>query len=121
MKPALLLIAVLAPLAGQETGPIPFGSALDAGQQIAESQKLAKETTAPQRRAKGDQHRTYYFAAAKTDMAYRLYVPGTWDGQSKLPLIVMLHGAGADENSYMDMNHQQDGTRSRPVPMPRWW
>ena len=26
---------------------------------------------------------------------------------SKLPLIVMLHGAGADENRYMDMNDQQ--------------
>ena len=40
-------------------------------------------------------------------MAYRLYVPTTWDGQSKLPLIVMLHGAGADENRYLDMNNRQ--------------
>src|SRR5580693_9956284 len=94
-------------LAAPQTGPISFGSALNADQQIAESQQLAKETTAPQQRAKGDQHRTYHFAAAKTDMPYRLYVPLTWDNQSQLPMIVMLHGAGADENRYMDMNHQQ--------------
>ncbi len=75
MKPAVLLVIVASALAAQQTGPIPFGSALDADRQIAESQQLAKETTAPQHRAKGDQHRTYHFAAAKTDMPYRLYVP----------------------------------------------
>jgi len=91
----------------EQAGPVAFGSALDADQQIMESQQLAKATTALGQRAKGDQHRTYYFPAAKIQMPYRLYVPTTWDGQSKLPLIVMLHGAGADENSYMDMNHQQ--------------
>ena len=107
MKPTVLLVIFSSALAAQQTGPIPFGPALDADRQIAESQQLAKETSAPPQRAKGDQHRTYYFAAAKTDMPYRLYVPTTWDGQSKLPLIVMLHGAGADENRYMDMNHQQ--------------
>jgi predicted peptidase len=107
MKPAVLLVIVSSALAAQQTAPIPFGSALDADRQIAESQQLAKETTASPQRAKGDQRRTYHFAAAKTDMPYRLYVPTTWDGQSKLPLIVMLHGAGADENRYMDMNHQQ--------------
>jgi predicted peptidase len=90
--------------------PIPFGSALDADQQIMESQQLAKALATapnPQRRATGDQHRTYNFAAAKKEMPYRLYVPTTWDGQSRLPLIVMLHGAGSDENRYMDMNNKQ--------------
>lgn len=90
MKPAVLLVIVTSTLAAQQTGPIPFGSALDADRQIAESQQLAKETTPPQLRAKGDQHRTYYFPAAKSGMPYRLYVPTTWDGLSKLPLIVML-------------------------------
>ncbi len=107
MKPAVLFVFVSTTLAAQHTGPIPFGSALDADQQIVESQQLAKATPVPQHPAKGDQHRTYHFAAAKTDMPYRLYVPTTWDGQSKLPLIVMLHGAGADENRYMDMNNRQ--------------
>lgn len=86
---------------------IAFGSALDADQQILESQQLAKDITAAQRRTKGDQHRTYYFPAAQKEMPYRLYVPTAWDSQSSLPLIVMLHGAGADENRYTDMNDLQ--------------
>ena len=35
-------------------------------------------------------------------MPYRVYVPTTWDGKASLPIILMLHGAGANENSYMD-------------------
>ena len=109
MKTALLFTVVSGALLAQGQ-PIPFGSALDADQQILESQQLAKNALSapnPQRRAKGDQHRTYDFPAAKKAMPYRLYVPTTWDGQSKLPLIVMLHGAGSDENRYMDMNNKQ--------------
>ncbi len=90
--------------------PIPFGSALDADQQIAESQKLAKDLLAvpnPRLRARGDQRRTYNFPAANKTMPYRLYVPSNWDGQASLPLIVLLHGAGSDENRYMDMNKNQ--------------
>src|ERR1700722_9665617 len=76
---------------------IPFGSALNAEQQIAESRKLAKDVLAApnqQLRAKGDLHRTYNSPAANKPIGYRLYVPTTWDGQSTLPLVVMLHGAG---------------------------
>ena len=76
--------------------PIPFGSALEADRQIAESRKLAKDLLSapnPQLRAKGDQHRTYNFPAANKAMPYRLYVPTTWDGQGeKLPLVLILHG-----------------------------
>ena len=107
LKPAVLLLILFSWAAAQSAGPIPFGSALNADEQIAESQRLAKETTASHPRAKGDQHRTYYFPAAKVEMPYRLYVSMSWDGQAKLPLVVMLHGAGADENRYMDMNHGQ--------------
>ena len=90
--------------------PITFGSAIDGNQQIRDSLSLAESLAAPgnpQWRAKGDQHRSYRFSAAGTDMPYRLYVPTTWDGHSKLPLIVMLHGAGSDENRYLDSNGQQ--------------
>ena len=95
---------------GCGAGPITFGSALDTDQQIQESQRLANTLSSsgnPQWRAKGDQHRTYHFPAANADMPYRLYVPMTWDGQSKLPLIVMLHGGGSNENRYMDSNGKQ--------------
>ena len=40
-------------------------------------------------------------------MPYRLYVPTSWDGGSKLSLIVMLHGGGSDENRYLDDNNRQ--------------
>jgi predicted esterase len=98
------------------TGPCPghpfaFGSGLDAGQQIQQSEELAKKLAHPgnpQWQAKGDQHRAYDFPdAAIKDMPYRLYVPTTWDGHSKLSLIVMLHGAGSDENLYLDSHNQQ--------------
>jgi len=38
---------------------------------------------------------------------YRLYVPTNWDGQAKLPLVMFLHGSGADENTYVDANSKQ--------------
>lgn len=57
--------------------------------------------------ATGSQHRTYLFKAAGKPMPYRLYVPTTWDGRSKLPLILFLHGAGSDENRYVDANDRQ--------------
>jgi poly(3-hydroxybutyrate) depolymerase len=53
--------------------------------------------------ATGDQHLRYHFAPTGEEMPYRVYVPSSWDGESALPIILMLHGAGADENSYMDM------------------
>lgn len=50
----------------------------------------------------GDQHRTYVFSATGATMPYRVYVPTTWDGKASLPILLMLHGAGANENTYMD-------------------
>jgi poly(3-hydroxybutyrate) depolymerase len=107
--PAVLLTLASGVVLAQGAS-IPFGSALDADHQIAESQKLAKDVLAApsqQLRAKGDQHRSYNFPAANKATGYRLYVPTTWDGQSTLPLVMMLHGAGSDENRYMDSNNKQ--------------
>lgn len=52
----------------------------------------------------GDSHRTYVFAPTGETMPYRVYVPKRWDGKTSLPVVLMLHGAGANENSYMDQN-----------------
>lgn len=54
-------------------------------------------------KAKGDQHRDYTFAPTGQRMPYRVYVPNRWDGKSSLPIMLFLHGAGANENSYLDM------------------
>jgi len=98
------------PLRAQTPSTIKFGCAINAEEQIRESQALAKSIASPgdpQWRAKGDLHRKYHFSAANADMPYRLYVPTTWDGKSRLPLVVILHGAGSDENRYLDANDRQ--------------
>ena len=106
----LLAGLALTQLWAQTPSTITFGCAIDAQEQIRESQALAKSIASPndpQWRAKGDLHRKYHFAAANADMPYRLYVPTSWDGKSKLPLVVMLHGAGSDQNWYLDANDKQ--------------
>jgi len=114
-KALLICIVFLAGFLGtllraQTPSAISFGCAINAQEQIRESQALAKSIASPndpQWRAKGDLHRKYHFAAANTGMPYRLYIPTSWDGKSQLPLAVMLHGAGSDENRYLDANDKQ--------------
>jgi predicted peptidase len=98
------------PSRAQTKSEIVFGCAINAQEQIRESQALAKSIAVPgnpQWRARGDLHRKYHFPAANAEMPYRLYVPTSWDGKSGLPLIVILHGAGADENRYVDNSDKQ--------------
>jgi len=93
--------------AAQSTETIEYGCDIVAQEQIDESRALAKRIAAPgnpQWRAKGDLHRKYHFPDADADMPYRLYIPSSWDGRAKMPLVVMLHGAGTDENWYLDAN-----------------
>jgi predicted peptidase len=59
--------------------------------------------TAESGKPKGDQHREYNFAPTGQQMPYRIYVPTRWDGNSSLPILLFLHGAGANESSYLDM------------------
>ena len=58
--------------------------------------------TAAQTRPTGDQRRQYHFAPTAQQMPVRVFVPPAWDGKTPLPIVLMLHGAGADENTYMD-------------------
>ena len=51
----------------------------------------------------GDQNRTYRFAPTGTEMPYRIYVPSAWDGKRSLPILLFLHGAGANESTYLDI------------------
>jgi len=52
----------------------------------------------------GDQRAEYVFAPTGETLPYRYYVPTSWDGDAALPILLFLHGAGADENSYLDMS-----------------
>jgi predicted peptidase len=108
----MLVLAVLAANSvwAQTPSTIVFGCKINADEQIRESRVLAKSIASPndpQWRAKGDLHRKYHFPAANADMPYRLYIPTTWDSKSRLPLVMILHGAGSDENWYVDANDRQ--------------
>jgi predicted peptidase len=58
-------------------------------------------------RATGDQQREYVFSPTGQKIPYRLYVPKSWNGKDSLPIILFLHGAGANERTYLDMNDGQ--------------
>jgi predicted peptidase len=94
----------------KENHVILYGTALDPQAQISESQQFAKSIASPgstQWRATGDQRRSYKFPGTGVEIPYRIYVPTTWDGKSKLPLVVFLHGGGSDENLYLESNARQ--------------
>lgn len=72
---------------------------------LAESNRLLKSLEAgkdPLYRAKGDHERHYWFEEAGEMMAYRVYAPLKWDGKSKLPMVLVLHGATRDQDYYFD-------------------
>src|SRR5678810_499022 len=50
--------------------------------------------------AKGDQERHYYFEAAEQEMPYHLIVPQKYDGKTKMPLVVALHGYGGNQDYF---------------------
>src|SRR5678816_1168991 len=47
----------------------------------------------PQYQAKGDQKRTYSFPGTGESIPYHLYVPAKWSKTTRLPLVVVTHGA----------------------------
>lgn len=89
---------------------ISFGTILDPQAVILDAKLLAEslsDPSSPQWQSKGDQHRRYYFKEANAEERFRVCVPENWDGKSKLPLVMFLHGAGNDESSYLDQNNRQ--------------
>lgn len=53
-------------------------------------------------RAKGNSERAYWFEEAHEMMAYHVYAPMKWDGKSKLPMVLVLHGNTRDQDFYFD-------------------
>jgi predicted peptidase len=112
MVKTLSILAILFPVLtlAQGDGVIAFGTKLVPKTQVAQSQAFAKSVAKPGSpgwQAKGDQRRTYRFPGTETDLPYRVYVPTTWDGKAKLPLVLMLHGGGSNESQYLDQNNKQ--------------
>lgn len=93
-----------------QTRVIEWGTALDPAAQVDAAKALAKSLVDPNAatwRAKGDQRRTYRFPEANATLPYRVCVPASWDGRSRLALVMFLHGAGNTESSYLDQNNKQ--------------
>jgi predicted peptidase len=67
---------------------------------VAQSAMPAASATT---RATGDQQRQYVFSPTGQTLPYRLYVPTKWNGRDSLPILLFLHGAGANERTYLDM------------------
>ena len=89
---------------------IVFGTDLKAKAVVKKAKTLAQQLSDPKAtnwRARGDQRRTYYFPEAKESFPYRVCVPDSWDGKSKLPMVVFLHGGWNTESSYLDQNDKQ--------------
>jgi poly(3-hydroxybutyrate) depolymerase len=58
---------------------------------------LALAAPEPFYRATGEHERSYLLKPAGETRPYRIYVPTTWKPGMHLPLVVALHGAGADQ------------------------
>jgi predicted peptidase len=70
---------------------------------VLSSEELAKQPQTPG--ATGDQDRHYWFAEGKVESPYRLYVPKKYDGKTKMPLIIGLHGAGGRQTYFFRPNY----------------
>jgi predicted peptidase len=66
---------------------------------LLSSDEVAKQPQTT--RATGDQQRHYYFAEAGKEMPFRLYVPAKWNRDTRLPMIVALHGAFGTHDTMM--------------------
>jgi dienelactone hydrolase len=72
---------------------------------VAESNRLLAALEAgrdPLWRAKGNHERHYWFEEAREMMPFHVYTPTTWDGHSKLPMVLVLHGNTRDQDYYFD-------------------
>ncbi|MBO4451021.1 MAG: glycosyl hydrolase family 98 [Bacteroidaceae bacterium] len=89
---------------------IVFGTSRDAEVVMLQAREIARnaEVKTVQTWNEGrDKKLSYYFEDAKEDMPFRVCVPRSWDGKTKLPLMMFLHGGWNNESSYLDQNDRQ--------------
>ena len=83
----------------QPQPPYDFAAGVASANGLLKSLEAGKD---PLYRAKGDRERHYWFEEAGEMMAYHLYAPLKWDGKSKLPMVLVLHGNTRDQDYYFD-------------------
>jgi pimeloyl-ACP methyl ester carboxylesterase len=74
-----------------------YGAELDSA---IERARALKEGHDPLASATGDLHLAYRSSFDGKLVPYRIFIPSNYDKSRKYPLVVLLHGAGADENSF---------------------
>ena len=78
----------------------------DVGRELAEAEDVLRSLERgrdPFARRTGDFKRHYFFADAGEIMPYHLYVPSGYTGRKPLPLIIVLHGRGGDEDLFFTL------------------
>jgi poly(3-hydroxybutyrate) depolymerase len=79
--------------------PYDFAAGMKSSADLLKALEAGKD---PLLRAKGDHQRHYWFEEAGEPMPYRVYVPTKWDGKSRLPMVLVLHGNTRDHDYYFD-------------------
>jgi poly(3-hydroxybutyrate) depolymerase len=85
-------------------GRIALGN-FDIAKELAAAETLLasiKDGKDPFDRRTGDMKRHYLLEGAGEIMPYRIYVPKSYRGDKDYPLIIALHGLGANEDSFFD-------------------
>ena len=78
---------------------------MDFDAELTRSTKLAnalKENRNALETLRGDNRLAYRSSFDGQLVPYRIYVPSNYDKAKKYPLIMLLHGAGGDENNFLD-------------------
>lgn len=78
---------------------------MDFDAELERAAKLAatlKESRDPLDNARGDMRLAYRSSFDGRLVPYRLFIPSTYDKSKTYPMIVLLHGAGGDENNFFD-------------------
>jgi predicted esterase len=83
--------------------PMNFEAGLTRATMLATAMKEGQDPIAT---AKGDLFMAYRSTFDGKLVPYRVYVPTNYSPSKKYPLVVLLHGAGGDENDFMDAYQQ---------------
>ena len=107
----VLVLALISckPVQKYDRSPLAMGTDIEAVAQMQASRELAKVTPIiPLPDSKEfDRHYSYLFDDAGEDFPFRVCLPSNWNGKSKLPMVMFLHGAFNTESSYLDQEDFQ--------------
>lgn len=87
----------------------------------AEADGTVPDRNDPLYQSTGDHARSYFFTDADQPSPYRLYVPKNWAPGQHMPLVVILHGGGGNQNGPFDQTPQGMGGILQRQAEQRGW